>query len=241
MYDEDRTNLNGCLVFIGIMVIFFIAAYAIGSAIEEVGGFLIILFIVASIIWYHWQKGYKEKEKNKAQKDMQGRASITINQEHEFSETYLFTNTDGSGFIQIDEKRMKIRIGGVSTNHEGITSRIIEINDVIGVSIAEDGKGILGSDLSSTLGGAAVGGLIFGGFGAVVGAMAGQKTKKVSSISLVLSIDDLSCPFLALNFLCSPVNKGSEEHSKALSEAKRWLGMITILISRRDRSKSRNN
>jgi uncharacterized membrane protein len=235
MYNENETNIKGCLVLVGIVAVIWIIAATMGEAILEYGGFLGWAAIIASVVWLVWVKEYKTKKMAEAQNEMQSIASKSIKHEEDFSESYIYANQDGSGFIQIDEKRMKIRIGGFRDEDTRLVSKIVSIDDVVGVSVTENGKGVFGSDLSTTLGGAAIGGLVFGGFGAIVGAMSGQKAKKVLEVSLVLAIDDLSVPFLSLNFLHMPVNYGSENHSKALSEAKKWLGMVNILISRRDR------
>ncbi len=80
---------------------------------------------------------------------------------------------------------------------------------------------------------AAVGGLLFGGAGAVVGAISGSNSKsKTSAINLILCIDNLKEPYVAMNFLPNMTQTGSEEYKKYFDIAQKWYGITSILIER---------
>jgi hypothetical protein len=236
--------MQGCLIAIFLLV----SALIVGVITNAIGVqdnfFMVIVVwgIVGTIMWRFLSNAVKAQlktdaeEKQKKTDQLTQFLSETTNEE--FAPSHQFIIKNNTGFIQIDEEELKIRIGGISPDTQALSAKIINIDRVLNVQVAVNGKGVMGSDLSNTLGIAAVGGLLFGGAGAIVGAIAGQnaKTKTISEVSLVLAIDDLSTPFISLNFITAVTNIGSEEHTTALSEAQKWLGMINIMLARRDKS-----
>lgn len=154
----------------------------------------------------------------------------------DFRANHQYVTTNGLAFIQIDEKQMQVRVGGYKEDGQQLPSRTFVIDQILGISVTENGKNVFGSDAGNTLGMAAVGGLMFGGAGAIVGAMAGQNAKSITDISVTLSLDDLSTPFVSLNLVTAPIPRGSEQHTSLAAEAKKWAGMLDILLSRHKKS-----
>ena len=137
-------------------------------------------------------------------------------------------------FIAVDESNLKIMVGGFYMSNEYDSRRIFSIDDVLGVRVSEDGK--VTTDVGNTLGMAAIGGLMFGGTGAIVGAISGKAiTNKISNISLVIAIDNLTTPIITLVFLTHEADKNTVEYKEAYSEAHKWAAIINILISRREK------
>lgn len=149
----------------------------------------------------------------------------------DFISRHHYISQSGALFVAVDEKRSIVRFGGLEGGF--IKSLDIKTSDVLDVAVLENGGNIGGkTDLGSIAGLAAAGGLLFGGAGAVVGAIAGQNSKVVNSVSLVISVDDLESPFVSFNFLESEVARGSNEHRAAVERANRWLGVFKVLMHR---------
>ena len=85
---------------------------------------------------------------------------------------------------------------------------------------------------------AAVGGLLFGGAGAIVGAISGSNAEsRITEISLRVALDNIKTPYIGVNFMSGGVvvGKGSNEHSQILKIAERWYGIINVIIEREKR------
>lgn len=155
-------------------------------------------------------------------------------QDNDFRSTHEFIRADASGFIDIDETRLKLRVGGILSGTRW--SHSVDADRILGAQVSENGKAIMGAELQSIVGTAALGGILFGGAGAVVGAIAGQSAKRVSEVSLMIAVDDLSTPLLGINFLQGEVERGSPAHQSALAVAQKWMAMVNVLIARRKKT-----
>jgi len=147
-------------------------------------------------------------------------------------------NVVRSAFLGIDEIQRKIIIGEYDDESDKFVYRIVQAKDVLGIEITEDGKGILSSSVNKNIFGmAAIGGLIFGGAGAIVGALAGSNIKtKISELSLKLAIDDIKTPFIGINFMGKTViSKGSDTYKDSYKFINEWFEKIMILLEREKR------
>ena len=81
---------------------------------------------------------------------------------------------------------------------KNITHRIIPYKDIVGVEILQDDVVISKKSTSRTIGGALVGGVLFGGAGAVVGGLSGdaELSKEVKSMKLKILVNDLDAPVI---------------------------------------------
>jgi hypothetical protein len=159
----------------------------------------------------------------------------------EFSMTASYVTDNHKAFIAVDEERKTFVIGGV--DEDTVNYKIISTKDILGVEITESGKGLLSSsDNINTLGMAAAGGLLFGGAGAVVGALSGSNTKsRTTEISLRIAIDNIKIPYVGINFLTEVVGKGSNAYQQALENAEKWFGIVKILLAREKKERGQNS
>ena len=116
----------------------------------------------------------------------------------------------------------------------GWTPKLIEAKEIVSFEIAQDGKGLVSSSSGkNVIGSAAIGGTLYGGAGAVVGAIAGSKENaKITDLSLVINVNDIESPYVSFGFLSSPTENGSEMHKNALGEASKWYGILNIMLTR---------
>lgn len=112
--------------------------------------------------------------------------------------------------------------------------KLYRFEDVIACEAIIDGQTITKSARMNQLGKAALGGLLFGGAGAIVGALGGRKEeyKKVKQVSLKLLLDDLENPTFIINFAEFGNPKPMNEVAK---EAQQWNDLFKVIISHADR------
>lgn len=196
------------------------------------GGTLAIAVLLACIYFINTEKHEKIKpllinKIRSAYKD----AKLAVS--HDYLIIFPYKN---ARFLAIDDAQLKIMVGQNCSPESLVenikfNSMIISADKILGVQVLEDGKNV--TNTGDTLGMAAIGGVMFGGAGAIVGAIASKQDKsKVSNISLVIAIDDLTTPFVNFSFLEMEVDKNSEQYKTAYSQANKWMAMINVLVSR---------
>jgi len=153
----------------------------------------------------------------------------------DFSRTFYFIGSDGKSAIAIDQSQKNICL--TDLQHDIVSNRIFSYRDLLSVEILQDGSSVTKTSRTSQAGGALVGGLIFGGVGAVVGALSGTKTTrgKVSRVDLQIVINDPQSPVFTVNFQNTEVAQNSSVHKAALSNAREWMGRINIWIRLADK------
>jgi len=165
-------------------------------------------------------------------------------------EEYMLTRVDGieasqhfigknaKTGIAVDEKNKKIML--VDKNINGFITRIISYRDVLSSEIIEDGVSIIKTERASQLGGALVGGILFGGLGAVVGGLSGAKTSgtdKVRKIELHIIVNDTQKPLHVISFLEKEVRKtgfAKYEYDQASDSVRHWHSLLNVLIKKAD-------
>lgn len=139
--------------------------------------------------------------------------------------------------ILIDDQRQKVCLLNQMPDP---SPRIFPYQDLLGVEIVEDGLSVVATKTSRTsqLGSALVGGVLFGGAGAIVGGLSGKTVStahdRVNAVQLRLLVDDISHPHFVVDFLGKQVSKLSAEYSSALAQARQWHGVLEVLIRRMD-------
>lgn len=238
--------MGGCL---GLILLFFcwlfvssVAGATLGCSTEE-GMIIGALFVIVTGVIVLKKSVNEEIEKKKIESKAKTEMDSILGNMPNFSvdESYIINNN--LAFIAVDENKRKIAIGGLENDTGKVNYKIINAKDIMGVEITENGKGLLSSSVNkNTLGMAAVGGLLFGGAGAIVGAISGSNAKsKITEISLRIAIDNIKTPYVGINFLSQVTGKGSDEHKQVLTNAEKWYGIISILLERESRKSNNNN
>ncbi len=117
-----------------------------------------------------------------------------------------------------------------------IKPTLVTYQNLLSCEIIEDGNSITKTSRLSQLGGAAVGGLLLGGLGAIVGGLSGSKTtsREIDHITLSIIINDTENPVRTIKFLEGKIKRNSIEHTDLLKKAKHWHSIIEILIKKAD-------
>ncbi len=202
-----------------------------------------VVVVVLSILGAYGQNEYEKMEqqffkgfKDEAEKNIE----ILFNNNPDFKADFKYISYDKKAFIAVEENSRRILIGGRSLFTGKLDYKIIRASEMLGVELTENGIGLLSSSKNiNTLGMAALGGVLFGGAGAVVGAISGSDTKsRITEVGLRIALDNIKTPYIAINFATEVVGKGSNTHMRYLKTAERWYGIVNILIEREKRKDS---
>lgn len=167
--------------------------------------------------------GGVDKAKNKTIKDVEALICEKKKQkedlEKEFSPTKTVANT-----IEIDEENRKLRPVGDYYKRD-----IVSIDSIKSFEIIQNGQSIS----SGSLGRAVVGGVLFGGAGAVVGALTGRKSKtKITELRIKLTIDDINNPVFYIPILAKEVYSDTADYHVAAQAAEEVISTIDVMISK---------
>jgi Short C-terminal domain len=135
------------------------------------------------------------------------------------------------GFIIVDENKQEI---ACFTSIVG-TIRIFKFEDILSCEILKDGETTYRKSTSRTIGGALLGGVLFGGSGMVVGGLSGNTKKniEITSLELKLVIRDLQNPNCIIAFF---KNLPQFALKKADTEINKWKDIFSIIIDKVDKS-----
>ena len=184
---------------------------------------LILVFIViAGVVQIKNSKNKEEAMKS------------SVNSLQDFTPTQQVMGVDGKSGLAVDEPNKKVCL--ITNNGTTVSQRIISYYDILSVELFEDTTSITKTVRSSQIGGAVVGGIIFGGVGAVVGGLSGKiKTSgKIKRIDLRLIVNDTKAPLHDIAFLDVEVKKDGFLYNLAIQAARLWHGIIEVLIKRAD-------
>lgn len=148
----------------------------------------------------------------------------------DFTASHFQTSDDGLYGIAIDESRQKICLYQASATHSA--TRILNYRDILEVEVAEDGAMVSRSSSGSMAARAIVGGVVFGGVGAVVGALSAKRKQepKVRRIDLKIVVNDTARPNFSLNLLNIECDRGGPAHRVAMMSADEWMGRLKVAI-----------
>ena len=136
--------------------------------------------------------------------------------DNRFSNSKLFEFVNKTSLILISETG-HIALKAV----ELAEPKIINIKDINGFEIIEDGKS------SANLGGAVVGGLLFGGAGAIIGGL--QAQKKITKMSFLFKTNNFSSPNIEIRLIALSVKKGSFEYQGLNEKIKDLMSTLEVV------------
>ncbi|MFA4935503.1 MAG: SHOCT domain-containing protein [Candidatus Methanoperedens sp.] len=163
-------------------------------------------------------------------KDIKGK----LDQLSDFYASQLIVGEDGESGIAIDEQRKKVCL--IKHNAGNTDLAVISYKDLLASEIYEDGTSVTKTSRVSQAGSALVGGLLFGGVGAVVGGLTGKKSTsdKIKRIDLRLTVNRTQAPIHDVNFMNVEGKRGGLIYNNAIQKVRHWHGLIEVLIRRAD-------
>lgn len=142
--------------------------------------------------------------------------------------TISFIGNDKKSAISINTDTdimcfMKIEFGVIEREN-------YSFKDILSSEIVEDGHSVTKTSRTSQIGGALLGGIVFGGAGAIIGGLSG-KTKthnSVTRIDVLITVNDPKSPILTINLI--DIDKARSVHAT-----------IAVLIEKADREDAKGN
>ena len=111
---------------------------------------------------------------------------------------------------------------------------VFDYSDLIAYEIVEDGDVIV----QGRVGSAIVGGILFGGLGAIAGASRSKKVKKTcSSMYVKIVVNSLKTPQIHIPLITSETETNSYNYSIATKKAQEFAAVLSIIKSRAEQEK----
>ena len=135
------------------------------------------------------------------------------------ADTFSTTITVGT-FLLVDEAGQQFRLSN------GIT---IPFDNLVDFELIDEGKTVMQGGFSS----AALGAMLFGSVGAIVGSNIGQKGKEFcNSMSIKLILNDISNPSEYINIIEQPLKRESGIYKKLSMAAQECLSLLQVICER---------
>lgn len=185
--------------------------------------FFAILLIALGTLW---QKNQNKKKLDEA-----------LERLSDFQTSQKIIGENGKSGLAVDEAGRKVcLIKLVDELTDEISLDVLSFSDILSSEIFEDGVTVTKTSRTSQVGGALIGGLALGGVGAMIGGLSGKTTssEKISKIDLRLTVNRMSDPIHDINFLDVECQKNGMLYTPAMEQARRWHGIIAIIIKRED-------
>ena len=161
-------------------------------------------------------------------------AANSIQTVDEFTPTDSHVDSEGGSLVAFDESRRKVLLGmGPGAK---MHKRAFAYKDILSVELLEDGTSITKTSRTSQAATALLGGILFGGVGAVVGALTATKTTsgKVRRLDLKVIVNDTQTPVYLVNFQNVEAKKGGIINKVAVEQAQKWAAILTVVMRQAD-------
>ena len=149
-----------------------------------------------------------------------------------FHVSHSLQSHDRQNGLAVDEVKRQIAL--FSRPDPSSEYEIFPYSEVIGCEVIEDGKTVMVTDRASQFAGALIGGVVFGGVGALAGALTGKKVsdQKVDSILLVITVNSTSRPRHEIQLLRPGIgwDKTNTVYIQAHGTANLWHSRFAVIV-----------
>lgn len=116
---------------------------------------------------------------------------------------------------------------------------LVDLREVLNVELSIGNNTVYHGGPIASLAGAAVGGIVSGGFGAIVGSLAAGKigSGKISDVTLNLRVNDINTPLVQVEFVLKRIK--SSKAGPLLKAAENWTNLIEVMRSRIEKDDDR--
>lgn len=148
------------------------------------------------------------------------------------------SRTYGDAAIAIDVEREKIAVllNPLKIRQLEVKPSVYGFDDLIAVELVRDGASVTKTQRGSQMTGAAVGSLLLGPAGLIVGGLSGAKRQvsKIEKLSIKLYANDLITPVQELFFLDFPgTGADPQQIQPILRDLDQWYGRLRVIVERK--------
>lgn len=147
--------------------------------------------------------------------------------ENHLAEVALFQATKKVGnFIHFDDSSKKFAIPERTFSGAVKNLKIYNYSDILDYELLEDGNSISKGGVGRAL----VGGVLFGGVGAIVGGTTGHKHKGTCSrLQIKITLNNMDCPVVYVNFINVETKKDGMVYKQFYAMAQEALSLFNII------------
>lgn len=140
-----------------------------------------------------------------------------------------------STFVEFDDTQKKWVILSAVLGKRN-KSTVYNYSDIIDFELLEDGDSISKGGLGRAL----VGGVLFGGTGAVVGGVTGKRKNKsiCNSLKIKVTLNDINNPVVYINFITTPTKKDGFVFKTIYKEAHECLSVLQLICNEQEKDDS---
>ena len=142
--------------------------------------------------------------------------------------------------VAIDDDSQIIAISGVNTTESEsfFDFKAYNFMDIVSVDVVEDGNSAISGNVGSTI----IGGILFGGIGAVAGAAKGKKIKKIcETLGIEIRFDSLDEPVRRLVYVAKATKTDSFVYKKAIEDIKEVYDILNYVIIQNKKRSERSS
>lgn len=161
-----------------------------------------------------------------------------LNSIFDFTPTLSYKSTSSKNAIAIDIEREKIAVllDTRKVGQCGAQPSVFGFDELLAVEVVRDDASVIKTQRGSQMAGAAVGSLLLGGAGLIVGGLSGSKRQesRIGKLSLKLYTNDLLMPVQEIFFLDLPGLGADPRHFEhVIHEMDQWYGRLRAIVETR--------
>lgn len=137
-----------------------------------------------------------------------------------------------------DDKLWLVKPQGVFSKKK--VPKIRKYSDILDFELLEDGETLT---TKNGVGRAIVGGVLFGGVGAIVGGVTGKNKNKniCNSLKLKITLNDLEEPAIYVDYVTSPTKKDGFVYKTIAESAQNAVSILSIILEENSKQLNNNN
>lgn len=166
------------------------------------------------------------KSHKKMKEEHQKEIDIAAEEFKKEVDNFVITKQMGNFVAFDDEQKKWATLSSILGNIEQIYS----YSDIVDFELLEDGESVAKGGLGRAL----VGGLLFGGTGAIVGGVTGKRktTGVCSSLKLKVTVNNLTDPVVYINFINTKTKKNSSTYQVIAELAQECLSVFQLICEK---------
>lgn len=230
-----------------VFIVFFLTSIPVLGVVIFAGSplwLVILVGVIYLLLLALWAAMDREKISEKVSEEIRRFKTRCKKDGLTFKSDFSIEVPDGKSFlIGVSEEKSQLLIGvidGGGVMDGGIRDWFIDVKDVLSVELSLNDNSVYQAGSIASLAAAAVGGLTFGGSGAVVGSLtAGRMSAgEISELAINLRMDSVDWPLTKIRFISGPIKSSFVQPELELAE--KWTNLIEVMRHRLANSDKNN-
>lgn len=141
-----------------------------------------------------------------------------------------YSDSEREFFLGLSEEDATLLVQFRATDYE-VRERLIKLREILNVELVVNDLSVYKAGPIASLSAAAIGGVAFGGAGAIVGSLTSGHVGhgKIGNATLKLRANDINEPLIEIPFVNKSVKTSSAESQARLGLAEKWTNLIEVM------------